>query len=152
VKGGGIVTPKEIGHLLAERYPDITRVPEREREIIALYTIYLPPPRIAVMLGVSKMEVDGAIRKYGDIVAGVDDSIRMKILRMTIWRFAATAVSALMDQSAAKDMGVKAAIASLEKIPAIMDRLAETEKTLLQTEKQHKEMDFDGFAKSLTGA
>jgi hypothetical protein len=146
----GIVTPKEIAALLAERFPDILDIPARDREVVALHTLYLPVPRIANMLGMSAKEADTSIRKYGDMVKDVEDSLRMKILRMSIWRFASTAVSVLMEQSVVADMGVDGAIRSLEKIPKIMETLAEVERSLLTTEKQHKEMDFESFGRSLT--
>jgi len=143
-----VVTPKEIADILAERIPDIKYVPERDRNIISFHAIHLPPQRIAAMMGITVKEVNESITHYGEIVKDVDESIRMKILRMTVWRFAATAVSHLMQESMG-NMSVDSAIRNLDKVPGIMEKLAQVEKTLMTTEKQHREVDFDGFGKSL---
>ena len=143
----GQITPREIAEELRAQCPDIIKVPERDREVIALHAIYLPAPRIAKMLGLTCEQVVATVASYGDYVKGAGDSLRMKILRMAIWRFAATQVSVLMEATAG---ATKEAVANLEKIPKIMEKLAGVEKTLISTERQHKEMNFDDFGQSLS--
>jgi hypothetical protein len=142
----GQITPKEIANELLIQCPDIIKVPEREREILALHAIYIPPARIAKMLGLKLEDVMSAVRDYGTVVSMVGDALRMKIMRMSVWRFAATQVSILMDADTSTP---KEAIANLEKIPRIMEQLADAEKSLIAVEKEHKEMNWDDFGKSL---
>ena len=149
VEGGSVITPKEISDILMERLPNLKHVPERDRNIIAYYAIHLPPQRIAAMMGIPVSEVNESVSRYGAVVKDVDESIRMKILRMVVWRFAATSVSFLMEASMGKGMSIDSAIRNLDRVPGIMEKLAQTEKTLMTAEKQHKEIDFDGFGKSL---
>jgi hypothetical protein len=146
---GGVLTPKEVAELLSVHALALAGLPARDKEIIALHAIYVPNPRIVKMLGVDKETVSSVVVNFGHVVKDVPDSIRMKILRMTIWRFAAAAVSALMDPSSLDNLDADSALKSLDKIPGIMERLAQVEKTLIDTEKQHKEMNFSEFGKSL---
>jgi hypothetical protein len=143
---GGLMTPKEIAAELAKVKPDVAGIPEWEREIIALHAIYTPIARIAKMLSYDEKMVAEAVARYSSFVEDIGDAMRMKVMRMIVWRFAATQVSVLMDTVSTNP---QTAVKMLSQIPKILDQLADAEKKLLSAEKEHKEINFDDFGKSL---